>query len=172
MLSDWSGLRVTIEEYFKKSKGDSTEIYHRDHLRNMTDLEKSIGIFEVGAGGYIKVKKKNVFVNLPENTIFTNISNNFIGACVDLSVSLAQAIYDLTIPRHKNQLDQLKRDYPGFNLSKFFKFKIIKNGIRPNRYWFDNRCFYIYGGFPIDKRIYFDGAQTEATKLFEYNIIY
>ena len=169
MLSDWSGLRVTFEEYFKKSKGDSTVIYHRDHLKNMTDLEKSIGIFEVGAGGYIKVKKKNVFVNLPENTIFTNISNNFIGACVDLNVSLAQAIYDLTIPRHKNQLDQLKRDYPGFNLSKFFKFKIIKNDIRPNRYWFDNRCFYIYGGFPIDKRIYFDGAQTEATKLFEYN---
>ena len=118
----------------------------------MTDFEKSIGIFEVGAGGYIKVKKKNVFIYLPESTISTNISNNFIGACVDLNVNLTQAIYDLTIPRHKYQMDQLKRDYTNFNLSKFFKFKIIKNDIRTNRYWFDNRCFYIYGGFPIDKK--------------------
>ena len=169
MLSDRNGLRVTFEEYFKKSKGDSTVIHHRDHLKNMTDLEISIGIFEVGTGGYIKVKRKNVFIYLPESAIFTNISNNFIGVCVDLNVSLTLAIYDLTIPRHKSQLDQLKRDYPGFNLPKFFKLKIIKDDIRPNRYWFDNRCFYIYGGFPIDKRIYFDGAQTEATKLFGHN---
>ena len=54
----------------------------------MTDFEKSIGIFEVGAGGYIKVKKKNVFIYLRESTISTNISNNFIGACVDLNVNL------------------------------------------------------------------------------------
>ena len=111
----------------------------------MTDDEKLMGIFEVQAGGYINVKRKNVFIYTPQSTLFTNISKNFIGACTHPKWSL----YDLCKPDMKNQVTQLKKDYFGFNLSRFYKFGIIKNNIAPNYYWFDNFRFHISVGFPI-----------------------
>ena len=158
-------LRVIFEEYFKKSKGGSTVIYHVDHLKTMKKHEKSTGIFEVQAGGYIKVKRKNVSIYLPQSTIYTNVLKNFIGAC---TCGHDSPIFDLTLQKNQGHLGQLRKDYFDFNQSKFYRFTKVKNDRMPNYYWFDNFCFNISVGFPISKKIYFEGEQKNE-KFFRYS---
>ena len=131
----------------------------------MTELEKQNAIFEVGTGGYITVKKKNVCLHLLESTICTNISQNFLGECLDLNIDLASALFDVNM--RNGRLVQFRNHWQSFNLKKLFRLKIIKD-IKPNGYWFDNRCYYIPKGFPMQKRVYFEEKQA-TTNLFSYN---
>ena len=48
-------LKKAFANYFKKSKGESTVIYHKDHVPTMTDFEKSIAIIEVMDSGYFNI---------------------------------------------------------------------------------------------------------------------
>ena len=131
----------------------------------MKDFEKSIAIIEVMYSGYFNIKKFDYIYVLEHMHSYRNAKRgDFLS-----SYTKVPDLQNLVNGLSGWILRGLKRNYSGFNLKYFYRYRIDTPWLQ-DIHWFDKYCDYLpsTGFFDIAKRIYFDSSPTKKGALVKY----